>query len=85
MGEFEAAQGRSNLFVVGSVPELREAERGYLAAIRDPAKPVFAEARSFPMLLLALSLNGERSHILPMRSGYPPRTGTAADRRGHLD
>lgn len=49
MGEFEAALGRGKLFVVGTVRELREAERGYLAAISDPDKPFFVDARSFPM------------------------------------
>lgn len=48
MGEFEAALGRSKLFVVGAVRELQEEERGYLAAIGDPAKPFFADARRFP-------------------------------------
>ena len=48
MGEFEAALGRSKLFVVGTVRELQEEERGYLAAMGDPAKPFFADARRFP-------------------------------------
>ena len=48
MGEFEDALGRSKLFVVGAVRELREEERGYLAAMGDPAKPFFADARRFP-------------------------------------
>lgn len=49
MGEFEAVLGRSKLFVVGTVRELQEAERGYLAAMGNPNKPFFVDARSFPL------------------------------------
>ena len=48
MGELEAALGRRKLFVVGAVRELQEDEREYLAALGDPAKPFFADARRFP-------------------------------------
>jgi hypothetical protein len=48
MGELEAALGRSKLFVVGAVRELKEEERRYLAAMGDPAKSFFADAAQFP-------------------------------------
>jgi len=48
MGDFEDALGRSKLFVVGAVRDLHEEERRYLAAMGDPAKPFFADARRFP-------------------------------------
>lgn len=48
MGEFEAALGRSKLFVVGTMRELQEEERGYLAAMGGPAKPFFADVKRLP-------------------------------------
>lgn len=48
MGELEEALGRSKLFVVGRIGELRPEERRYLAAVGEPDKPFFVEARRFP-------------------------------------
>ncbi|MEO7189894.1 MAG: hypothetical protein ABI051_02440 [Vicinamibacterales bacterium] len=48
MDELEAALGRAKLFVVGRIGELRADERAYLAAIGDPGRPFFVEARRFP-------------------------------------
>ena len=48
MGEIEAALGRAKLFVVGRIGELRREERRYLAAVGDPDRPFFVEARRFP-------------------------------------
>jgi hypothetical protein len=48
MGEFEATLGRARLFVVGTIRELHEEERAYLAAIGNPGKPFFADSRRFP-------------------------------------
>jgi len=48
MGEVEAAVGRSRLFIVGRIGDLRPDERAYLAAAGDPNKPFFVEARQFP-------------------------------------
>ena len=48
MGDLEAALGRAKLFVVGRIGELRADERAYLAAVGDPDKPFFVEARGFP-------------------------------------
>ena len=48
VGEIEAALGRAKLFVVGRIGELRREERRYLAAVGDPDRPFFVEARRFP-------------------------------------
>ena len=48
MGEVEMAVGRDQLFIVGRIGELRADERTYLAAIGDPNKPFFVDARNFP-------------------------------------
>ena len=48
MGEFEYALGRSKLYVVGRIGELRPQERNYLAAVGDPNKAFFVDARRFP-------------------------------------
>jgi hypothetical protein len=48
MGELEYALGRSKLFVVGRIGELREDERKYLAAVGDPNQAFFVEAERFP-------------------------------------
>jgi hypothetical protein len=48
MGEVEAALGREKLFIVGRIGDFRPEERPYLAALGDPSKPFFAEARQFP-------------------------------------
>ena len=48
MGELEYALGRSKLFVVGRIGELREDERKYLAAVGDPNQSFFVETQRFP-------------------------------------
>lgn len=48
MDDLDAALGRKNLFVVGTIRELHSEEREYLAALGDPAKPFFVEAQRFP-------------------------------------
>lgn len=48
MGDIEYALGRAKLFVVGRIADLRAEERAYLAAVGDPSKPFFVEARRFP-------------------------------------
>jgi len=48
MGELTAALGRNKLFVVGTVRDLREEERGYMATMGDPSKPFFVDAYRFP-------------------------------------
>jgi hypothetical protein len=48
MGDLQAALGREKLFVVGRIGELRHEERAYLAAVGDPDKAFFVEARRFP-------------------------------------
>lgn len=48
MGELEYALGRSKLFVVGRIGDLRSDEREFLAAVGDPSKPFFVDARRFP-------------------------------------
>ena len=48
MGDLEAALGRARLFVVGRIGELNPKERAYLAAVGDPNKAFFVEARRFP-------------------------------------
>ena len=48
MGDLEASLGRAKLFVVGRIGELRADERAYLAAVGDPGRPFFVEARRFP-------------------------------------
>ena len=42
------ALGRDKLYIVGRIGELRPEERPYLAAIGDPSKPFFVDARQFP-------------------------------------
>jgi len=49
MGELEYALGRSKLFVVGRIGELREDERKYLAAVGDPNQAFFVETQRFPV------------------------------------
>lgn len=48
MGDVEAAVGRSKLFIVGRIGELKPDERTYLAAVGDPNKTFFVEAARFP-------------------------------------
>jgi hypothetical protein len=48
MGDLEADIGRAKLFVVGTIRELHAGERSYLAAVGDPNKPFFVDARRFP-------------------------------------
>lgn len=48
MGDVEYAVGRAKLFVVGRIGALKPEERAYLAAVGDPSKPFFVEARRFP-------------------------------------
>lgn len=48
MGEVAHAVGRTKLFIVGRIGELRPDERAYLAAAGDPNKPFFVDARQFP-------------------------------------
>ena len=48
MGELEYALGRSKLFVVGRIGDLREDERKYLTAVGDLNKTFFVTAQRFP-------------------------------------
>jgi hypothetical protein len=48
MPDLEYALGRSKLFVVGRIGELRPDERNYLAAVGDPKQTFFVDARRFP-------------------------------------
>jgi len=48
MPDLEYALGRSKLFVVGRIGELRPDERNYLAAVGDPNQTFFVDARRFP-------------------------------------
>jgi hypothetical protein len=48
MGDLEEALGRTKLFVVGRIGELRPEERRYLAAVGDPDKSFFVESGRFP-------------------------------------
>jgi len=48
MPDLEYALGRSKLYVVGRIGELRADERTYLSAVGDPNQAFFVEARRFP-------------------------------------
>jgi hypothetical protein len=48
MADVEYVLGRARFFVVGTIHELRQDERAYLALLGDPANPFFAEAKHFP-------------------------------------
>jgi len=48
MPDLEYALGRSKLYVVGRIGELRADERTYLSAVGDPNQAFFVEARCFP-------------------------------------
>jgi hypothetical protein len=49
MPDLEYALGRSKLFVVGRIGELRPDERNYLAMVGDPNQTFFVNARGFPI------------------------------------